>query len=524
MADGDSVCPISRFPKDIFEEIFLAAAEISLVQSIHNQGNPKVIPEVAISHVCSSWRDVSLNLPKLWSSIALYDGYDEMPWLIMKPLGTARVDQFRAYLERSKGCLLDMTLWLEISRATPLQSVEGQEETVGLELIRLWLDHLERWKSVRIKLSYTFTEVIHFLNRQKPTLQGREAPFLEVFEFVTNASTSGNISLTHLNIPVPASLQRSCSKLNRLSLPSSSFALALPLLVTNNLTGLRITRVDGHPILCIPCTTLLSLIQLPNLTALFAEGIMFSGEQVLQRPIATKSLRLLRWHRSDLVGSRLLSNLHATALEVLHLQDMMFEPSFSLKFRFLRLHTLHIKDCLSSRPGGPAIFNCIRVLGQASPNIRSITFMYHTRVYLHAFVQLLQDCLCSRGGAEGPLTKLDRLAIWVERDLLGPGKRLMPVDSEGSDLPWILKLTDLWETAGRSRSGLFLKMYRDICYEEWAEKVEGSLEHKVLYDQIKRSCRFGYHTDGDFSLACEAPNWIVDPVMDYWEGGNAGIS
>lgn len=73
---------------------------------IESRSSPSTNTEVIISHVCHSWRSISLSCPQLWSTFK-HDG-----WTLEKPIQQSQVN---AYIKRSQNQLLDFAFEVDDS-------------------------------------------------------------------------------------------------------------------------------------------------------------------------------------------------------------------------------------------------------------------------------------------------------------------------------------------------------------------------------------------------------------------------
>ncbi|KAF8164081.1 hypothetical protein BJ912DRAFT_864238, partial [Pholiota molesta] len=64
-------CPIGRIPCEIVREIFIHCLPHHYLDSdlIHTQPNAMVAP-MLLCQICSSWRQIALEYPALWSHLA----------------------------------------------------------------------------------------------------------------------------------------------------------------------------------------------------------------------------------------------------------------------------------------------------------------------------------------------------------------------------------------------------------------------------------------------------------------------
>ena len=124
--------PIRRVPVEILQSIFLACLPEGFVEA-----DPYAAP-LLLCQICKYWRDVALALPLLWGSFKVR----------RSSIGTCgpAFPLAELWLERSKPMPLSICL--------PVDTERGCDPTLDdvRPLIRLFLQHLSRWKSVHMCL------------------------------------------------------------------------------------------------------------------------------------------------------------------------------------------------------------------------------------------------------------------------------------------------------------------------------------------------------------------------------------
>ncbi|KAL0563785.1 hypothetical protein V5O48_018276, partial [Marasmius crinis-equi] len=123
-------------------------------------------PTLNLSQVCSRWRALVIGSPRLWASIAVNMGmqFDHDPGSVVK-----------LYLERSKGCTLDLRLYGRLSSSGI--SPEGLETHLGpsrLAILRALLNEAHRCRYFSISNVSTFLALV-------PETREPHFPFLERF-------------------------------------------------------------------------------------------------------------------------------------------------------------------------------------------------------------------------------------------------------------------------------------------------------------------------------------------------------
>jgi len=125
------LCPIRLLPVELLSEIFTLSSDPVGSPSLSN-------PIFAVSHVCSSWRNIAIHKSELWSSLRLEHVH---------------------FATRPDGVIPLAGLWLGRSGDHPLrlffQLSLGATDTPGptlidlfVQLIRLYTPHFARWKDV----------------------------------------------------------------------------------------------------------------------------------------------------------------------------------------------------------------------------------------------------------------------------------------------------------------------------------------------------------------------------------------
>ncbi|KAF8901524.1 hypothetical protein CPB84DRAFT_1708404 [Gymnopilus junonius] len=297
-----SEIPFMKLPIEVTCMIFEYAAPYSTVRS--QEPAKLLLPEVVVSHVCRTWRKISLGFPRLWTAFS-----HDASLTPRVPL-----DRFDAYLERSTSHHLD--LWFGFKKAGKF--------TEHFKLLENALPHIARWRCFTFS-SDTHSDilaVLRFLGRLKSTA----APQLQ---HISLRPAFGD--LRRLGIMAPHVDTNTAStlfvdgapKLRSLMLDGTSGFIYLPLL--SNITTLRIEVPDGHAY-SIPLSwpTLQHVLSVPSLTNLSLVGEMLDitdSHFDPQCPIKMGSLKHLRFGSNDALIF-ILSVLHAPLLETLFLDNI----------------------------------------------------------------------------------------------------------------------------------------------------------------------------------------------------------
>ncbi|KAF5380501.1 hypothetical protein D9615_004688 [Tricholomella constricta] len=125
--------PIHRLPHEVLAGIFTALQP--------RRRSRHTIPfEVAMSHVCTYWRDITFGTPLLWINIDIYS--------------IRSLECVSSYLTRSQRCPIDVRF--DIWASDRLLSPEASGATI-LPLVDLVIQHSDRWKTLLVFTSHTTT-------------------------------------------------------------------------------------------------------------------------------------------------------------------------------------------------------------------------------------------------------------------------------------------------------------------------------------------------------------------------------
>ncbi|KAL0573004.1 hypothetical protein V5O48_008971, partial [Marasmius crinis-equi] len=131
-----------RLPAEIWEMIFIAFSSayggysLDLEQAVHDENKKllSMLPTV-LSQVCVRWRNIVINVPKLWSSIRVDLGIWNAE--ISLPIST--------YLANSKDCLLSICIKLH-------HSIPSEQGHIALNMLS---HHLRRCEKLTTDISYS---------------------------------------------------------------------------------------------------------------------------------------------------------------------------------------------------------------------------------------------------------------------------------------------------------------------------------------------------------------------------------
>ncbi|ESK84488.1 hypothetical protein Moror_6168 [Moniliophthora roreri MCA 2997] len=144
---------INAFPVELLTEIFL------LCRSTGRKSDPSTPTLANIISVCRYWRSIALELPYLWSTIALYDPRDQHARMVEQ------------WLTRSKACPLTLIV----------RHAEDSAPDATQKIITLAMKHLRRWK----KVLFSFLSVESITSLSDLPADPTAAPALEHVEIST---------------------------------------------------------------------------------------------------------------------------------------------------------------------------------------------------------------------------------------------------------------------------------------------------------------------------------------------------
>jgi len=136
----DNVPPIHRIPVELLGEIFKHYLDEAPQTRRKNIGTSRLttgylttVNPIILGHICLRWRNISLSMPTLWSSLAIY-----RPKLSQIPL-------IRLWLKRSGVCPLTLSL---------SQTIDGDVTQVAAtrHILSYFVRCARRWQSIRLSL------------------------------------------------------------------------------------------------------------------------------------------------------------------------------------------------------------------------------------------------------------------------------------------------------------------------------------------------------------------------------------
>jgi len=139
--------PIFKLPVELLCDIFAKYIEderapvhrdspLPLV-SYHCRGDPMVLGQV-----CSTWRDIALNMPSLWSTILI----DKPKW--------SQLNRTKIWLERSRSSQLTLSV---VTDYDP----DDREISASRKILSLFASHITRWHKIDFRLSRDVLKFLH---------------------------------------------------------------------------------------------------------------------------------------------------------------------------------------------------------------------------------------------------------------------------------------------------------------------------------------------------------------------------
>ncbi|TFK36708.1 hypothetical protein BDQ12DRAFT_713970 [Crucibulum laeve] len=130
------ISPTRRLPSDIIQEIFLQC-----LPTTHNAVMSRKEAPIILGHICSAWREIAHNTPRLWSSIHIsIPVHNNDPENSMYKFSIRRYDAVKEWLDKSGACPLS------ISVMTPFYHTD----TGILPFEDLLIPLAKRWERLKI--------------------------------------------------------------------------------------------------------------------------------------------------------------------------------------------------------------------------------------------------------------------------------------------------------------------------------------------------------------------------------------
>ncbi|KAF8903654.1 hypothetical protein CPB84DRAFT_1899735 [Gymnopilus junonius] len=264
--------PILGLPPEVTCKIFECALET--LTEIHHTNRSSLLPEVVISHMCSSWRAIALEHSILWTSFC-YRGS-------LSP--RFPLDRLEAYLKRSGSRTLQ--LWLEF-RGNQRRKPQNMGNEV--ELLDVSLSHIARWSRVTILVNHGITfDANTWEALRSPSVSAENLEHFALYwvpeegTFTSSMTTDG---LADLEIMVGGA-----PKLQSFVTNGRSGAICLPKLESlNNITTLSLEIRFGDESPMLTCHAFVQrFLYLPCL-----EDVSIVGD-IFRLPHSTHNLGLIR--------------------------------------------------------------------------------------------------------------------------------------------------------------------------------------------------------------------------------------
>ncbi|KIM38143.1 hypothetical protein M413DRAFT_246898 [Hebeloma cylindrosporum] len=292
-------------PPEIQGEIFASA------HRDNSDDRALLLPvEVTLTHVCSGWRNIAMNLPILWMAFK-FDAspFSDSPLIKLKKYLLRCQSLLKVYLFRSKTKLLELYFDLY-----DCQEWDSDCDALFAQLLAIAAAHARRWRRFSL---FTLTVRSEFIERFEQV----NAPNLEYFAMCLGSD------LHRIKDPEdirPSVLIEGAPKLSVIRIDTTSHFHSLPPL--SNVTTLTIQDTAEANEHLYSFRTFRSILMIPTLTNLSIEScgpedLQSLGDPDLLPRIVMPSLKTLRMTEDyDVLG--ILSLLDAPLLETLVLHDL----------------------------------------------------------------------------------------------------------------------------------------------------------------------------------------------------------
>ena len=328
---------ILDFPKEIQSEIFTFAH-----RDISNDEALLLPVEVILSHVCSQWRNIAINLPILWTAFK----FDSLR------RASSPVDKLEEYLVRSKTQLLE--LYFNIF-ASDIQAALQRFKLVEIAIAQAW---------GRCRRFALFVDSIYAPVGVVDSLKQLNAPHLEYFAMcLASIGDMEDQDIENHGDVSPSILIEGAPKLSVVRIDTTSHFYSLPPL--SNITTLTIQDSEKRSYLY-SFRAFRSVLMIPTLTNLSIESDMsldtnselFHDPDALPR-IVMPSLRTLRITKdSGILGILWLLDaplLETLVLHGLYLMSLYIGQDLHKITPFKKLDTFALLDCRCDFIGSPSI-------------------------------------------------------------------------------------------------------------------------------------------------------------------------
>ncbi|KAF8959703.1 hypothetical protein BDZ97DRAFT_1836532, partial [Flammula alnicola] len=290
--------PILKLPFELAYMIFKLAYDTS-------SGGHSIGIEVVVSHVCRSWRSISIACPELWST------FNHPSCAVHRQ---ESIHRLVTYLERS--CNKPLNLSFHVS---------SEDRSAGRPAIANVLEkiilHVSRWRQLSISISNAWPA--NYLFKQ---LESLSAPNLELLEIYTSEFDLDRIQ----RVTKRVCFLGGTPKLRSLRMDSGCFiSCKLPTTVNIRLITLQLERLSSHRVIH-PWKDFLALLSSPDLVNLSLAGNFFAKPNRSPgiQPTKVTATHLTNFRCSDKnVAQHMWNSIRAPRLQLLVLKGAHFDLS-----------------------------------------------------------------------------------------------------------------------------------------------------------------------------------------------------
>ena len=204
-----SVFPINQFPREILAEIFW-----NCLPGTNSQQMSKMAAPLLVSSICSSWRELALATPKLWTTVGIIIGNPDID-----PSPATQV--INTWLDRSGTLPLNLYLaQLPLSTSYDIPPMSSTNPTLAQSILSAFYSHSSRWQDVNLILYSVRSFFLPGLDTPLLRSFGLSGPRQEVSHFPFRNSSC----LTELSWPSPLDVSKNSripwSQISCLNIPS----------------------------------------------------------------------------------------------------------------------------------------------------------------------------------------------------------------------------------------------------------------------------------------------------------------
>ncbi|KIM36170.1 hypothetical protein M413DRAFT_31923 [Hebeloma cylindrosporum] len=331
---------VTQLPVEIICEIFEKFLEDDLPHPLRRIDTQRPLVShtcrsdpTKLGQICSRWRTVAINLPKLWSKVLVYNPKPSQIYLT------------NIWLERSRNNPLNLTIDYNYGIEYDLQS--------AVQILRSFIAHLGRWKQCRLKTSIKLLGPLHALvdSPHKPSiLESVDLNFPDTFRY-----NDAEVQIDAID--AVWKYFHDCPSLRQVVWPGkevNSFPKHVPF---------QLTHV--HARFCVSIDDILSFLpQLPFIQELQIEALRLPSINTpgpISPPLLLHHLRLLRIRSHEIPATSFITRLTCPSLETLVIihsnfsdqstQDLQELPRL-LQRSGCRLQKLDLRDSGINIPNG----------------------------------------------------------------------------------------------------------------------------------------------------------------------------